>query len=355
MNKWLLYISLLSLLAINASAGEKYAFAPSPVIGYDPDLGVVLGGALFVYPDQYIKNNTANQYFDIQGYMIEEPAGQVAVNYKVWGLMPNIELSISSQYSDFYSNYYGIGDSTNDTALAKIEKKSFDIKPGISYILKNKDSLSFYIDHKSRTKVDVVRQLDYAQQLDYAEQLGDEATTALQFSWKRDTRNARFSPDGGALYEASFKFVSPQLSNLNTFDDTVQLELDYRNYIKVVKNLVWASRASLGLSSNKPSHLFMYSIGGSNLLRGYSVNRFVGRNYYAIQNELRFPIWKTISGTAFVEFGDVSETGFDKVLVSKGVGLRFALPPDYDIKLRLDIAQGGDEDSKMFFNFDHAF
>ena len=85
MNKWLLYISLLSLLAINASAGEKYAFAPSPVIGYDPDLGVVLGGALFVYPDQYVKNIPLISTLIYKGIWLKSPQGKLQLIIKFGG------------------------------------------------------------------------------------------------------------------------------------------------------------------------------------------------------------------------------------------------------------------------------
>ena len=100
-----------------------------------------------------------------------------------------------------------------------------------------------------------------------------------------------------------------------------------------------------------------YSLGGTDLLRGYYQNRFRGQHYVAGSGELRVPLMGPLSAAVFSDLGRVWVThGHDQagLAVSYGAGVRYALPPSRLARLRLDFAFAPDQRG-VFFSFGEAF
>ncbi|MGZ3653201.1 MAG: hypothetical protein ACXWSC_18665, partial [Bdellovibrionota bacterium] len=83
-------------------------------------------------------------------------------------------------------------------------------------------------------------------------------------------------------------------------------------------------------------------------------NRFRGSKYYVEQNELRFPIFRIVSGTAFLEFGEATNTDFTRPHRGYGGGLLIGIPPDNVSKIRIDYALSIDQKG-ITVDFGHAF
>lgn len=81
---------------------------------------------------------------------------------------------------------------------------------------------------------------------------------------------------------------------------------------------------------------------GSNHLRGLQKGRLRDRQQLVLQSELRFPIYGSFSGTAFVEGGKVGRYGGDLVdnawHPAYGAGLRYQLQAERKLNFRLDLA-----------------
>ena len=135
---------------------------------------------------------------------------------------------------------------------------------------------------------------------------------------------------------------------------------DLRAYLPLqqlpfLKKPLLALRGFAGTSLFAPaSYPFSYKLGGSEVFRGFTDNRFRGDKIYFGQSELRSLLWKKfVSGALFLELGEAAERGrpFAGFLWDWGLGLRFALPPSYDIKLRADFGFSKDKFHKRSYNF----
>lgn len=135
---------------------------------------------------------------------------------------------------------------------------------------------------------------------------------------------------------------------------TVAIESIFRLYVPLFKKLTFANRFSLGITTGEPTFFTSYRLGGTERLRGYHTNRFVGRHYYLTQHEIHFPIWGHLTGVGFVDQGEARDRSFEGPLFSWGGGLRFALPPDEVAIIRLDVGVGQDEVGAII-DFGQAF
>lgn len=197
-------------------------------------------------------------------------------------------------------------------------------------------------------------------------------------------QGAWFAPNNGSRFNATF-YGTPKL-NANGLDIKT-LTADYREYIPIVKDFIFAYRLSGGMSIGKNRQLFF--LGGTEgwlnyhfkdddipiinvedyaffttvlPLRGYEYNAQNG-SYYGIANiEFRFPLVKylifgalplgfsNILGTAFIDVGSAwTDSGKWKalgrdangitvtqdLLMSTGIGTRLAF---FGFPLRIDIA-----------------
>ncbi len=180
-----------------------------------------------------------------------------------------------------------------------------------------------------------------------------------------DSRDSWKNPKKGAFHTLSFG-CKPSLGFQKSF---CKGEGDVRFYFSLFKDFnlhdnlkksVFAFRAFAGSALFSPgSYSMAYSLGGQNpfqnlnTFRGFKQNRFRGDKMYFAQAEIRFPIWEEyIGGVLFTELGEVAgyKDQFKGFVVDYGGGLRFGLPPDYDMKVRFDYGFGYDKQNK--FNYD---
>ena len=189
-----------------------------------------------------------------------------------------------------------------------------------------------------------------------------------------DSRDNWKDPKKGVFHQLSFG-CKPILDYHNSY---CKGEGDLRFYFSLfketslhpsLKNSVLALRAFAGSSFFSPSsYSLAYSLGrqdpfqGLNTLRGFKQNRFRGDKIYLAQTEIRLPLWdKYLSGVLFAELGEVAryKENFTGFVIDYGGGLRIGLPPDYDMKLRLDYGTGYDKQQKrndsVVINVFHAF
>ena len=102
----------------------------------------------------------------------------------------------------------------------------------------------------------------------------------------------------------------------------------------------------------------LFSLGGSNTLRGYEDEQFKGKKMYAATLEYRFPIAKKILGVVFTDVGSAWEVGGSmpwyedsrSINYAYGVGVRLQTPIG---PIRLDYGHG--DQNKFHFSFGTQF
>lgn len=123
----------------------------------------------------------------------------------------------------------------------------------------------------------------------------------------------------------------------------------------VDKPVIFAARLMIGSASGTVPYEEMYTIGGSNTLRGYEDEKFRGEDMVLGNFELRIPLEKAFSLVAFYDVGRAWR-GSENIswgndfCTAPGFGVRINTPMG---NLRLDYASG--EDDKFHFGFGELF
>jgi len=150
-----------------------------------------------------------------------------------------------------------------------------------------------------------------------------------------------------------------------------QILLEGKKYFGITENIVIAAKSKLGIMEPTRGDDFTpleerFYAGGSNSIRGWSFaqvspksdsNKPIGGNSLLENSvELRFPIWKMLSGVLFCDFGNVWSNSFDYSLndlrYANGTGLRIKTPIG---PIRLDGAISDENNFQFFFSIGQAF
>jgi hemolysin activation/secretion protein len=126
--------------------------------------------------------------------------------------------------------------------------------------------------------------------------------------------------------------------------DVIQVESDTRAFIQFQNHWVLALRLNAAYTWGDPSYSFHYSLGGVDQLRGYHTNRFLGKDFYDTQTELRIPVIQYLTLNLSVDAGDITDDQFGPgPLWSFQVGLRSNLLAFSGAVLRLETGFGQDQ------------
>lgn len=319
-------------------------YAISPVIGYDPALGLILGGAYFRFPLR-----TPGSFFSAQLQALLTGQLNIGAEYTRFSIFQKTDLSITASYSDYFQYYFGEGDRTDADDYVKLYARTFLARPVLSRAWGSAWHTDVFADYRGRQGHRIRSSGD--------EELGpdlfpDEHTLSLGAALRRDTRDNTWSTQQGTLEEVSVEYIPAGLNVVGAGSATL-LHADLRAFQYIYNSrFVLAARISGGYTEGDPSYLFHYTLGGAYTLRGFYSNRFRGTEFYAGQLEMRFPLVGKLSGAAFTDAGDITDTSFQGPRVSYGGGIRLAL--NASVKLRLDYGMSNDQ-SGVFFTFGEAF
>lgn len=201
------------------------------------------------------------------------------------------------------------------------------------------------------------------------EQVGGKSdqgwVTGIAYSRLIDTRDFPLDPSKGTYFEGEFELAPKLFGGSRTF---AKLLLDFRRYIPQGKNTVFASRFMVGTAFGSVPIFENFFVGGAETLRGYTIDRFVGRHMVVFNAELRRRFRKELQGVLFVDIGDAfggpnsldlkaAQAGEPKrrdelkLKVGYGFGIRFVTPFGL---LRFDFGFG-EEGQRTHFSVGSAF
>ena len=151
--------------------------------------------------------------------------------------------------------------------------------------------------------------------------------------------------------EGVCSFLTPNSSFL--------IQLDLRHYIPLYKELIlaWNFRSEIAVGNNVPFQL-LPTIGGQDLVRGIRQNKFKDNTLFALQAELRIPIWRFLKAAVFGSIGDVynyNNWQWATPKIGYGVGLRACIH-QAKTNIRFDVArQNYSNDWSFYFTVKEAF
>ncbi len=317
---------------------QKWAIVPS--YSHNSTYGHIPGGRFFIYPV-----GDTGYYTALESAFSMDLFFSTVFSYKYWRKNGD-QFDFEALYDGFSEPYYGEGSETD--ADNKKDIPTHKVYVRMEYVSRIYESLygGAFI------------RFDYRKEKSSETELfPQESILSGGFLVRYDSRNNYFNPTEGEYYQVQSWLLSRMPS-------PVLLEGDIRLFFSLMENLVVAVRGMAGLTFLNPSsYSFRFSLGGSNMLRGYRLNRFRGENYYLSQTELRYTILNFLTVTGFFDFGSANDEIFRPPRYSFGGGFRFGLPPDYNKKIRAEfgigLGTGENQYNKDQFNiivsFGHPF
>ncbi|MBI2263700.1 MAG: BamA/TamA family outer membrane protein [Armatimonadetes bacterium] len=173
-----------------------------------------------------------------------------------------------------------------------------------------------------------------------------------------DNRDDVWDPHTGAYHSASVEKAGGLFRG--SFDFT-KVQVETRKYFPLRKKHTIAFRLLLGRATGNVPITEMYVVGGSDTLRGYSLNRFIGDRMLVFNAEYRFPLLKSkvLSGAAFYDSGNAWAPGqkfsLGDLNSDYGVGVRISLPNLGLGIIRLDYSLGGKEGQRTTIGIGQTF
>ncbi len=321
-----------------------------PIISSSPETGFALGGMCFYYPNIEVSDMGQNPDL-LTAMLFGTEKGQYVGNIGVskYFFEGKQWLLIQTAAVNYPGYVYGIG---SDTTSNQKEKYTLvESMLNASYLWDLKDHLYFgpsvlYANASiaEKTKGGL---LDSG---DITGQDGINATgVGVNFTWDKTKDFAR----QGFKISLETNDFSKNWGNEEEFTRT---NLDYRKYIPISDERLFAIQGVLTSTSGSVPFQFMPTIG--NVIRGIEMGRFTDKNLLAFQAEYRFPIRGIFSMTVFGGFGEVapslSEFNSDDLKTAGGIGFRFAFDKEHNVNLRLDIS-GTIDEPMVYLNFGEAF
>ncbi len=177
----------------------------------------------------------------------------------------------------------------------------------------------------------------------------------LEVDYRDQPGNAR----SGGLWRARFGMWNDR--DLNQYDFG-RFDGEIAHFFPIFdKKRVFAVRVVVSYVNNEPGNLvpfyFLPYIGGSESVRGFREFRFRDENAVFMNAEYRWEAFAGLDMALFFDAGEVRDNweliDLQDLKTSYGIGFRFNTFKS--VFLRLDIAAGGGEGTRLFFKFGPAF
>jgi hypothetical protein len=314
---------------------NNLGLAGLPIIGYDDKSGWLYGGAGFIYSD-FEPGVNAGLFFvsnlsDFNSATLNYEQRSGPWLYGFHGLAERA-----------FDNYYGEGDLTSPLNPFFISMLHFEARPELLYRFFPHFRAGLFDDYRSRVETGLAR-LDTPVAGDPSRLFPDENTDALGLHLEWDTRDKIINTRRGDFYQLNLSYGPSAWSTLPDAADFTQLQVDLRRFRTIYRHVTLASRFLGALSEGTPSYLFRYRLGGLDTLRGDKDNRFRGKDYAVLQEELRWYLVKWLSINVSEDLGDAGDGEFHQLKLTEQAGLRLGLPPDWVQKMRIDFGYGFDQ------------
>lgn len=317
--------------SVGMPEAPTYNTAMSPIFGYDPVYGAILGGAWFRYPASGAEPERPRyQEIFVQGTF----GGQFSVKARQrrTDLWPGWDHTLAVSADNFFD--YEFPEDESD--YERFDRWTLDLDNELDRALTERWSVFGRLSVSGR----------------HHERDGETVIAYPGVGARWDSRNANLNPRQGG-YAVAAVDVLPDVLHSERLDNTGwRGGLDLRRYVPLFEQSVLALRAEGEVTDGD---VFEAALGGDRQLRGYVGRRFVGDTRLATQAELRFPIIGWVSGVTFVETGWIASDGDWDNPSSLGGGLRFGLPPDGQMKVRADLGVSDAGDMQFFVSFNQVF
>lgn len=331
---------------------DKRGFLILPAVFYSPEtsLGFGVAGIVYFRPKNEAQNLKPSNVQSILIYTLERQV-LITAPYNFFLKAEEYWLNGQFEYNIYPYEYYGTGtDISQDefetytanfvrlelNALKQIKK---DVYLGPTVFMDNYFSI----------------ETDPDGELSENEILGIRPNTVfgLGLSFTLDRRNNIFSPVDGYYLDSRLLVYEEKVLGDYGFGD---LYVDMRKYFHPFDTYEAGIQFYHQTILGTPPFYNYALLGGGKLMRGYYKGAYRDNHQAVLQGEIRRYLFNRIILSAFGGMGSVSDTffGYNKLLGSYGLGLRFEINKEEHLRIRLDYARGLNTDG-IYININEAF
>ncbi|MDF2431946.1 MAG: hypothetical protein JWP44_1577 [Mucilaginibacter sp.] len=341
----------------------KLNFSLVPAFGYSLSTGfaVDLTGNVAFYTSRSHKENLsaidAETIYDTKGQLIFTSRSEV------WADNNNYKLVTDLRLEKYPEDTYGLGTKTTsakDDPIKFIYLRTYttlfkkilpDLYGGIGYKLDHHYNIS-QSGNADRTVSDF-------QKYGFATA---STSSGLTLNLLYDSRRNEINPLGGGLASISYRQNYTFLGSDNSWR---QLSMEFKKFLKLSpqSNNILAFWSIVQFTSGAVPYLDLPATGEdmyNNSGRGYTQDRFRGKNFLYLESEYRFGITKNglIGGVVFANaesFSEFTTNRFEKIAPAAGTGIRVKINKHSDTNVCLDYAFGLYGSHGLFVNLGEMF
>ncbi len=306
-----------------------------PVLSYLPETGLGAGASagLHLHVDGAARPTSL---FATALYTTEK---QGLLDLAVESTLPSgTVLGARARALHYPDRFYGIGRSTHSSEMEHFTRRSVELVASAEVPIPGVPGLR--IGPRFDLRAEEIRDQESGGQLDAGMVPGAHGSSyaagGLSATW--DTRDMPFWPSRGSLIQAWYVFAPDATARNGSFGRGV---LELRHFVPLGSGRVLGLHAYGERASGEVPFTLLPRLGNTRFLRGIREGRYRDSVGWAVQSELRSPLFWRISGVAFAALGDVAPrldaVRLDDPKFAGGAGLRYRLT-DEGANVRVDVA-----------------
>lgn len=291
-------------------------------VQYNPDQGFMLRANMMYEKQGFRKKPYAQQQQLIVSYVTgrESFLLQYLADFKQLVWKSDLRINILSRGPHNLSNFFGLG---NESVFVNEDEKEISYYRN-RYDLVNGDVRLYHSIGKHVTvstgiagqfytsrKASNANRFLHTYNTAFPEErvFDDRFYVGLVTAIEADTRKGGMLPHSGINWHTELTGMKPTNGKYKKYG---KLTSDLSFYVPLIgdSTLVMANRIAAGTTFGDPAYFQMMSIGGTQILRGYHTNRFVGKTAVYHNFELRL---KLFDFTSYLLPGSVGLIGFNDV------------------------------------------
>lgn len=333
--------------------------------GFYPRFGGMTTGSGFAPGVGYRRHFGDDVLLDLSGGLSKKLYKVVDARARwVLALDDRLELWTNFRYQDFpQEDFFGLGHTSSEAARSNYALTSTDfVGRGLFHLTPWLDvgmDLGYFQPTISSGTDNTFPSTEHLFSSAQAPGL-DAQPDYLHTTWfaDADNRDRRGSPTRGGRYFISFARWDDQ--TLQRFDFN-RFDAEASQFFRLIPKHVFGVHGGISYVNNDNGHqvpfYFLPYVGGSDTLRGFEEFRFRDENILYLNGEYRWQVLKLLDIAAFLDAGEVRPDWQDIDLgdLRTSYGIGFRVHNSKATFLRVDIATGGGEGTRLFFKLRPSF
>ncbi len=326
-----------------------------PILMYDTNVGFGYGGKLFL-----LNPLRRNESFDL--VLFNSTKGERWYRFifswpdfeRRQGKIYPLALDLLIDYDKWIKNsFFGIGNES------KFEDREYYTREPLELRLTLNRGFSPHLVGQVGTIYRTIRNFNFEENSRLAQvepKLSSSRVKVASFflSLRSDTRDSYINPSRGTVLQGEAEFA-PKTALSNTSYTSMTLWFQYYYSLFYPKTVMALRMGLRNLIGNSLPVQVLLPIGGSNTLRGFPQDRFLGKTAAVVNAEIRFPIFWRLGGVAGFDAGKVwsspNKIDLSRWATNSVLGLRFYMDT-FVVRADIGFVKGT---TGFFFNFGHIF